>query len=249
MKIIPVKSSKGILECMVDDEDHDWAMSNFWFDAFARNDYISIKVTNKSTREKTSLARAILENHGLLVNDKFVDHVNRNGLDNQKSNLRNCSSRQNSQNRTKVSSKECTSIYKGVCAVRTFRAVISLDGRSINLGGYDTEREAAIAYDVRAKELFNDFATPNITDATEEEIEKVKKMIKKVARPDKVNCTSKYKGVFFKKCKNKWQAVISVDKKQKHLGTFENEIDAAKAYNEAAVHYFGDTAIVNEGLA
>ena len=56
--------------------------------------------------------------------------------------------------------------------------------------------------------------------------------------------SSKYKGVSLKKGK-KWYAAIVVNKKFKHLGTYDNEIDAAKAYNEAALEYFGQFARIN----
>jgi hypothetical protein len=57
--------------------------------------------------------------------------------------------------------------------------------------------------------------------------------------------TSKYKGVFFDKRRGKYRAVLSVDGKKKHIGYFENEIDAAKAYDTAARMYRGDFAVLN----
>lgn len=45
--------------------------------------------------------------------------------------------------------------------------------------------------------------------------------------------TSMYPGVRIDKLGKKWQAQIKVDGKQKHIGTFEREIDAAAAYNVA----------------
>ncbi len=42
---------------------------------------------------------------------------------------------------------------------------------------------------------------------------------------------SKYRGVSFFKRDNKWQAKIKIDGKSKHLGLYETEIDAARAYN------------------
>ena len=47
---------------------------------------------------------------------------------------------------------------------------------------------------------------------------------------DKKKGTSKYTGVFFAKGKNKWRAAITINGKQKHLGCFVNEKDAAQAY-------------------
>ena len=47
------------------------------------------------------------------------------------------------------------------------------------------------------------------------------------------NCSSKYKGVSWYKKTNKWQAQISIDGKNKHLGLFANEEDAYLAYKKA----------------
>jgi len=57
--------------------------------------------------------------------------------------------------------------------------------------------------------------------------------------------TSKYKGVCWCKRNNKWLAKITVNYKCKHLGYFINEIDAASAYDHAALEYFGEFASLN----
>lgn len=62
----------------------------------------------------------------------------------------------------------------------------------------------------------------------------------------KVQCTSKYKGVLKRKNATKWEARIKINNKAIYLGTFIHEIDAAKAYNKAALKYFGDFARCNE---
>ena len=48
--------------------------------------------------------------------------------------------------------------------------------------------------------------------------------------------TSIYYGVSFSKTKNRWRSVIKIDKKQKHIGTFMTEIEAAKAYDEFVIN-------------
>ncbi|MHC4259417.1 MAG: AP2/ERF family transcription factor [Planctomycetota bacterium] len=57
--------------------------------------------------------------------------------------------------------------------------------------------------------------------------------------------TSKYKGVSWKKSSRKWQAHIGFQKRDIHLGYFRDEIDAAKAYDEAARKYHGEFACLN----
>jgi hypothetical protein len=58
-------------------------------------------------------------------------------------------------------------------------------------------------------------------------------------------CSSKYKGVYLHKSSLKWQARIMFEKKRRYLGYFNNEIDAAKAYDEAAKKYHGEFACLN----
>lgn len=69
------------------------------------------------------------------------------------------------------------------------------------------------------------------------------------ARPG-VDQTSKYKGVYFKKARahqsTPWIAQIQVNNQQVHLGCFDTAEAAARAYNEAALKYFGDFALINQ---
>jgi len=62
----------------------------------------------------------------------------------------------------------------------------------------------------------------------------------------KVKCTSQYKGVLKRKNSDKWEARIKINNKSIYLGRFVSEVDAAKAYNQAAKKYFGEFARCNE---
>ncbi|MGA2916774.1 MAG: HNH endonuclease [Sedimentisphaerales bacterium] len=64
-------------------------------------------------------------------------------------------------------------------------------------------------------------------------------------RKKKKGCSSKYKGVSYRREKRKWEAYICYNGTDKHLGNFENEEAAAKAYDKAAKEYFGEFAVVN----
>lgn len=57
--------------------------------------------------------------------------------------------------------------------------------------------------------------------------------------------TSEYRGVSLIKKSNKWQAVIYYNGTRKHLGLFENQQDAARAYDNAAKKYHGEFAMLN----
>ena len=57
--------------------------------------------------------------------------------------------------------------------------------------------------------------------------------------------SSIYKGVSYNKLSKKWRALIKYDGKAYYLGTFTNEIKAAKAYDKAAKKFYGSVAYLN----
>jgi len=98
--------------------------------------------------------------HTLLTGWPYVDHIDGNGLDNRRQNLRAATHSKNMMNRGPQSNN--TSGFKGVCRNRLkWRAQIGLDGRHIHLGTFATPQEAAHAYDAAAVELFGEYARPN----------------------------------------------------------------------------------------
>jgi len=64
-------------------------------------------------------------------------------------------------------------------------------------------------------------------------------------RSKRKGCSSEYKGVCWHKATKKWQVQIRVDWKLIPLGYFTDEMDAASAYDEAAMKYFGEFASLN----
>ncbi len=93
---------------------------------------------------------------------KLIDHVDHDGLNNQRSNLRICTSSQNQMNSKKQADR--TSKFKGVTLRNKptpWLAGCKKDGKRHNLGHFKTEIEAAKAYDKKAKELFGEFARLN----------------------------------------------------------------------------------------
>ena len=92
---------------------------------------------------------------------KFVDHHNRNGLDNRKANLRPATPAENSWNRVNTHRKG-GSQYKGIIREgRKWRAKITHNCIHENLGTFDNELDAALAYDAAAILYHKEFAVLN----------------------------------------------------------------------------------------
>jgi hypothetical protein len=91
-----------------------------------------------------------------------------------------------------------------------------------------------------------DHINGNGTDNRRENLRVVTHSQNLANRPGWRKSSSKYKGVTFYKRDEKWQAKICPRGKTIHLGYFEDEVDAARAYNAAAQIHFGASAMLNE---
>jgi hypothetical protein len=92
-----------------------------------------------------------------------IDHANHDKLDNRRSNLRFCTTQQNQFNRLKTSGV-ATSKFKGVSLSKRdnrWMASIKIWGRTKNLGRFNSQQEAARAYDVAAVKQNGEFALIN----------------------------------------------------------------------------------------
>jgi len=160
MKTITLTQGKVAL---VDDEDFEflsqwkWSIQKKPHDKYyART---SIKINGKWRR--VTMHRMILRPQ----NGRITDHINNNGLDNRRCNLRCCNQSQNLQNRT---NQPHSSRFKGVSWVanrKRWLAAICVEGKRINLGRFIGEDEAAKAYDRAAKCHFGSFANTNFSEA------------------------------------------------------------------------------------
>jgi len=144
----------GKHEVEIDDEDWSKVQRYTWHVTYHHNKKVKAVTTNIKGKS--------VKLHKFLTGFSLTDHIDNNPLNNKKSNLRECSQKENTRN-------------------------FSLSRRN----------------------------------------------------------TTGYKGVHWDKNRNKYQAYIQQDGKRKHLGRFENIIDAAQAYNKAALKYYGEFARLN----
>lgn len=150
MKLVKVGKTN---EALVDDEDFPVVSRYRWFlriDKKCKYAFAIIWVAGRETR--VLMHRLIMG-----MRSKQIDHANRNGLDNQKSNLRWCTPQQNCFNRTYKSKNR----FKGVTKKRDrWRAQAMLNRKQVHIGTFDTEIEAAKAYDRHILDR-NEFAILN----------------------------------------------------------------------------------------
>lgn len=134
---------------LVDDEDYERAIMFPWKTYDGR--YALIQKSGK----------AIYLHHFIYGKKIRLDHKDRNGLNNQKNNLRPCTQSQNMANSPKKSHN--TSGYKGVCLAHSgkWRARIIVNQKRISLGNYENIIDAAMAYDEAALKYFGEFAVLN----------------------------------------------------------------------------------------
>jgi hypothetical protein len=139
---------------LVSDEDFDFLNRWKWYavkNGYGRSFYVSRNSSGKT-----------IYLHKLILNDpgKIVDHINHDGLDNRRENLRYCSASQNRMNMKMQSNN--TSGYKGVSWTPSgWKAQIKVDGRVKTLGRFKNILEAAQRYDDAAKTYFKEFAYVN----------------------------------------------------------------------------------------
>jgi len=146
---------------LVDDENYDYLNSLTWH--LTKDGYAS--------RHLPRPARKIIFMHNLIFptpKGYVIDHINGDKLDNRKENLRICTHRENLLNAPKSKKRKTTSIYKGVCWIKSHNrwgAHICKDGVDIQIGLFKEERHAALAWDIWARELHGEFANFNFKKA------------------------------------------------------------------------------------
>lgn len=169
MKTIPL--SRGMV-ALVDDEDYERLIVHPWY-AKASSTKVGTKriytyyayrcFRNPADMRRNihvSMHRQIL---GLTDPHILVDHANRNGLDNRRSNLRICTHSQNCVNTQRTQKSGFRGVY-----FHQARWVAQLTSNRVYhyLGRFRTAQEAAIAYDKAALFHFGEYARLNFPDET-----------------------------------------------------------------------------------
>ena len=155
MKQIPLTKGQFAL---VDDEDFDFLMQWKWFAQTAHRETYYAARRDNVTKRVIFMHRAVNNT----PDGKVTDHIDCNGLNNTRANLRTATQLQNLMNRSPQ--KGGTSPLKGAwldTSAKTrkqWRSAIRLNGKLKYLGRFETEQEAADAYARAAQEHFGEFS-------------------------------------------------------------------------------------------
>jgi HNH endonuclease/AP2 domain len=162
---------------LVEDEDFEVISQYKWYawvkryhDGKINVEYAfrSIKLPN-GKRSTISMHRTIMGlKHADLEIDHYleIDHINTDGLDNRRSNLRIVTKRENYANSRKqpfLHGKPTSSQYKGVSWNKK-RLCWTAQAQNIHIGSFASEEEAARAYDETAIQLYGEFARLNFPE-------------------------------------------------------------------------------------
>lgn len=150
----------------VDDEDYPDLSKRKWFarKSAGRTWYATSKLEGRRHSPNISMHRVVMNYPKGLE----VDHINGNGLDNRKENLRICTHLQNGMNQK---SRGGSSLYKGVYWHKqnlNWVAYLHHLGKRLHLGSFDSEVEAAKRHDEAARKLNKEFGRYNFPLAGEQ---------------------------------------------------------------------------------
>lgn len=157
-KQIPLTKGK---ECLIDDRDFESVSSYKWFlvQGSKSNFYAGRNIYEKG-KKITLLMHRYLMNP---ARGMSVDHIDGNGLNNQRINLRICTHQENIWN-AKKNKNGTSSKFKGVHFHKKtgkFRSQMRFGSKRIEIGLFDSPEKAAKAYDLKAMEIRGGFAKLN----------------------------------------------------------------------------------------
>lgn len=141
---------------LVDDADFEYLNQWKWQAQRGARTYYAVRTEYYPIRRKVFLHRELIECHG-----KLVDHIDGNGLNCQKINLRTCTKTENNRNKKPSGNFN----YLGVTykkETKRWNARIMVNRKAIHLGYFDKPEDAAIRYNEAAKLYFGEFANLNV---------------------------------------------------------------------------------------
>jgi hypothetical protein len=154
---------------IVDKEDYDELNRHSWYVWKSNRNFYASRTDYSTGKQKTILMhRQII---GLTDRKQEIDHIDHDGLNNKRSNIRVVTHAQNLHNMRP--NKNSSSKYKGVCWNKNlckWQAGIEVSQRKIHLGLFHDEEEAAKAYDKKAVELFGEYSCLNFPSLTLEAV-------------------------------------------------------------------------------
>ncbi|MGI0016337.1 MAG: hypothetical protein ACREBU_23195 [Nitrososphaera sp.] len=154
-----IKLTKGKY-AIVDDTDFNWL--NQWKWCVNNTGYaFRFQYLGQGRRMVLLMHRMIMDT----PKGMETDHINGNGFDNQRKNLRMCVREENMRNQKKQS-RHTSSVFKGVCWDKKAKRWLAsiYHKRQISIGLFTNEVHAAMAYDIWAKDLFGEFARLNFQE-------------------------------------------------------------------------------------
>lgn len=219
---IPITNRKGevVAHAIVDAEDFDSLNCFDWrLNGPATHPYACRTYTENGEKHIVLMHRQIMQTPPGM----HTDHINHNTLDNRRSNLRACTPQENLFNRQ--ANRNSSSRFVGVAKERggTWRAQIQKNEECFWLGSYLYEEDAALAYDRAAEVLFGEFAGLNLPGRNDQPSNRV----------CKAKASSGFYGV--RRRKDRWQATISINGRMYNIGSFDDPVEAAKAYDAKAI--------------